>query len=97
MVWCATINPKEFADDYITTTAHRNSYKNFLESKKFNFSSSPKDTSQIDRQVRKIVVLFENDIAIIGNKGTFKGKVKLTKTDDGQDKAEIISRIKSVK
>lgn len=92
-----TINPKEFADDYLTTTAHRNNYKNFMESKKFKFSSSPKDTSQIDRQVRKIVVLFENDISIIGNKGTFKGKVKLTKTEDGQDKAEVVSRIKSVR
>ena len=37
-----TINPKEYADDYLTTTAHRNNYKNFLENKNFKFSSSVK-------------------------------------------------------
>ena len=93
----ATINPKEFADDYLTSTGHRNNYKNFLESKKFRFTTSPKDTSQINRQVKKIVVMFENDISIIGNDGTFKNKVKLTKTENGLDRAEIISKIKSVK
>ena len=91
------INPKEFADDYLSSTAHRNNYKSFLESKKFRFTSSPKDISQINRQIKKIVVLFENDISIIGNKGTLKNKVKLSKTENGLDRAEIVSKIKSVK
>jgi hypothetical protein len=92
-----TINPKEFAIDHLNTTNHRNDYRNFLESKRFSFSASPKDITHIERQIRKIVLTFENDIAIIGKKGTFKNKVKLSKTEDGRDKAEIVSKIQSIK
>jgi len=91
-----TLNPKEFADDYLTTTEHRNDYRNYLQTKKFNFSSFPKDLSQIDRQVKKITLVFDNDISIVGNKGTFDNKVKLKKLDNGQTRAEITSKIRSI-
>lgn len=91
-----TLNPKEFADDYLKTTAHRNDYKNFLQTKKFKFTSFPKDLTQIDRQVRKITVTFDNDISIVGNKGTFDKKVKLEKLGNGQTRAEITSKIRSI-
>lgn len=91
-----TLNPKEFADDYLRTTKHRNDYKTFLETKKFKFSSFPKDLSQIDRQVKKITLTFDNDIAIVGNKGTFDKKVKLEKLDNGQTRAEVTSKIRSI-
>lgn len=93
----ATLSPKEYADDYLNTTEHRNNYRNYLETKKFKFSSFPKDTTQIDRQVKKFVMLFENDIAIIGNKGTFDNKVKLEKLESGLHRAVITGKIKSVK
>lgn len=91
-----TINPKEFADDYLKSSAHKNNYKSFLESKKYKFTSSPKDTHLVDNKIKRIVVVFENDISIIGNKGTFDKKVKLTKMENGQTKAEITSKIKRV-
>jgi hypothetical protein len=91
-----TLNPKEFADDYLRTTAHRNDYKNFLQTKKFKFTSFPKDLTQIDRQVRKITLTFDNEISIVGNKGTFDKKVKLEKLNNGQTRAEITSKIRSI-
>lgn len=91
-----TLNPKEFAEDYLKSTAHRNDYKNFLGSKKFKFTSFPKDISQIDRQVKKITLTFDNDISIVGKKGTFDKKVKLEKLDNGQTRAEVTSKIRSI-
>jgi hypothetical protein len=91
-----TLNPKEFAEDYLKSTAHRNDYKNFLGTKKFKFTSFPKDLSQIDRQVKKITLTFDNDISIVGNKGTFDKKVKLEKLDNGQTRAEVTSKIRSI-
>ena len=92
----STLNPKEFAEDYLRTTQHRNDYKSFLQTKKFRFNSFPKDLSQIDRQVKKITLTFDNDISIVGNKGTFDKKVKLQKLDNGQTRAEVTSKIRSI-
>jgi hypothetical protein len=91
-----TINPREFADDYLKSSAHKNNYKNFLESKKYKFTASPKDTHLVDNRIKRIVVMFENDISIVGNKGTFDKKVRLTKLENGQTKAEITSKIKKI-
>ncbi len=91
-----TLNPKEFADDYLTTTEHKNDYRNYLLTKKFNFSSFPKDITQIERHVKKITLAFENDISIVGNKGTFDKKVKLEKLENGKIKAEVISKIRRI-
>lgn len=90
------INPKDFADDYLKSTKDRNNYKNYLETKNFKFSAFPKDTHFVENKFKKIVVLFENDISIIGNKGTFDKKVKLTKTDNGLIRAELTSKIKKI-
>lgn len=91
-----SLNPKEFADDYLRTTQHKNDYRAYLKSKKFRFSSFPKDNSQIQRQIKKIVMTFENGISITGEKGTFDNKVKFKNLEDGQVKAEIISKIRKV-
>ncbi|MBN1969536.1 MAG: nucleoid-associated protein [Candidatus Delongbacteria bacterium] len=91
-----TLNPKEFADDYLTTTEHKNDYRNYLLTKKFNFSAFPRDITQIEKHVKKITLAFENDISIIGNKGTFDKKVKLEKLDNGQTRAEVVSKIKKI-
>lgn len=88
-----TINPKEFADDYLKT-ADKNKYKKFLEDKKFRFSESPKDTHLIGNKIQRFVVLFENDVSIISNKGSFDNKVKMEKLDNGQTKATVTSKIK---
>ncbi len=92
-----TLNPKEYAEDYLNTSAHRNNYKTFLESKNFKYSAFPKDLTQIERQVKTIMIVFENDISITGSKGTFANKVILEKLANGQTKAEVVSRIKRVK
>lgn len=91
-----TLNPKDFANDYLLTTERRNDYRSYLLTKKFQFSSFPKDLSQINRQIKKITITFDNDITIIGNKGTFNDKVKLEKMENGKTKAEIVSRIKKI-
>lgn len=90
-----TLNPKEFADDYLKVE-HRDNYKKFLESKKFKFTSFPKDLSSIDRIIKKITLQFANDISIIGNKGTFDKEVKLKKMKNGNTKAEIVSKITKI-
>jgi hypothetical protein len=92
----STLSPKEFADDYLETTEQKSSYKRFLESKDFNFSSFFKDTSQIENQVKKIMINFANDITIIGTKGILNDKVKLEKLENGQTRAEIVSRIRKI-
>lgn len=91
-----TLSAKDFADDYLSTTERRDDYRNYLMTKKFQFTSFPKDISQINRQIKKITLTFDNDITIIGNKGTFDNKVKLEKLENGQTKAEIISKIKRI-
>jgi len=90
------LNPREFADDYIKTPEEKNSYKNYLVSKKVKFSAFPKDVYLVENKFKKITVSFENEITITGNKGTFDNKVKLTKLRNGQHHAEITSKIKSI-
>ncbi len=90
------LNPREFADEYLTSTEHKEGYKKYLETKNFNFTSFPKDIAQIEKQVKKITLIFENNIAIIGNEGVLDNSVKLEKLDNGLHKAEIISKIKKI-
>lgn len=90
-----TIDPKEFADSYLKTSAQKNDYMNYLESKNFNFSAFQKDLTQIKRQL-KIKILFENDILVMGKKGDLGDKVKLERLENGLHKAEIISKIKKI-
>jgi len=90
------LNPNEFAEDYLVSPEHRDNYKSYLDTKKFNFTAFPRDISQIEKHVKKIMIAFENDISIIGNKGTFENKVKLEKLENGNTKAEVISKIKNI-
>lgn len=90
------LSPKEFADDYLQDIKQRNDYKNYLATKNFTFSSFPKDTTQIDRQIKKFAVIFENGISIIGSNGTFSDNVQLEVLDDGRHKAVVTSKIKRI-
>lgn len=93
----STLSPKEFANDYLKDSAHKNSYRNFMKSKRFSFDTSfLRDTTQIDKQTKRFAVEFENGISIIGKKGTFDKKVKLKKLKDGQHQAEVTSKIKRI-
>lgn len=91
-----TLSAKEFANDYITETSQKSGYETFLKSKNFTFSSFMKDLSQIDNQVKKIMVTFENDVSIVGTKGTLDDKVTFEKLENGETRAEITSKIKKV-
>lgn len=92
-----TVNPREFAEDYFETPEDKDNYKKYLVEKGFSFDNAYlKDTALIINKIRKITITFENDISIIGNKGTIDDKVQLIKLDNGQHKAEIISKIKNV-
>jgi len=89
------ISAKEFADDYMET-ADKDNYNKYLKEKKFRMSEFPKDNEYIDKKIKTITLLFINDIAIIGKKGTFDKNVRLEHQDDGSTKAEVISKVKSV-
>lgn len=93
----STLSPKVFAEDYLKNADHKNKYKRFLDSKRFKFSSFPKDTTQIERHVKKITLSFENGISIIGKKGTFDKNVKLEPAANGKTRAEIVSKIQKIK
>jgi hypothetical protein len=93
----STLSPKEFADDYLSSTGERNRYKSFLDEKQFSFDGFLKDVSQIERRIHEMSLEFMNDVVITTKTGTLEDKVKLTKTDDGQTKAEITSKIRKVK
>lgn len=94
----ATISPREFADDYMTDTQHKNQYKAYLLSKNFEFASYTKDNTLVNSHINKILVEFENGISILGSNGTLENKVTLTEDEEtGECKAEIKSRIKKIK
>ncbi|NLN96298.1 MAG: nucleoid-associated protein [Bacteroidales bacterium] len=90
------ISAKEFADDYMETS-DKDLYNNYLKEKEFRMSEFPKDNYFIENKIKKLTMTFDNDIAIVGNKGTFDQNVKLEKQKDGTTKAEIISKVKSVR
>lgn len=90
------LSPREFAEDYLSTADHRDRYKEYLRGKNFKMEAFIKDTSLISNKIEKISVEFENGITILGKKGTFENKVKITKLESGRHKAEIVSKIKKV-
>ena len=93
-----TINPHEFADDYMVETEHKNQYRAHMQSKSFEFTTYLKDTSLVETQIRKFMIEFENGITILGTNGTFEDKVTLTENEEtGECKAEITSKIKKIK
>lgn len=89
------ISAKEFADDYMETV-DKDSYGNYLKEKKFRMSEFPKNNDYIESKIKTITMLFANDIAIVGKKGTFDKNVKLENRNDGTTKAEVVSKVKSV-
>jgi hypothetical protein len=92
-----TISPKEFANDYLKDSKHKNDYRNFIKSKKFSFDTSfPRDTTQIDKRSKQFAVEFENGISIIGKKGTFDKNVIMKKLDNGEHRAEVTSKIRRI-
>lgn len=93
-----TISPREFADDYMTETQHKNQYRDYLLSKGFEFASYTKDNTLVSSHISKILVEFENGISILGSNGTLEDKVTLTEDEQtGECKAEIKSKIKRIK
>lgn len=90
------ISAREFADDYMETT-EKDRYNLYLKEKNFRMSEFPKDNTFIDNKIKTITMLFSNDIAIVGKKGTFDKNVKLERQNDGNTKAEIISKVKSIR
>lgn len=92
-----TVSPREFAEDYFENPEDKDNYKKYLREKDFSFDNAYlKDTALIINKIKKITITFENDISIIGNKGIIDEKVRLIQLDNGQHKAEIISKIKKV-
>lgn len=91
-----TFSAKEFSDNHFETE-DKDSYKNYLLGKDFRTSSFPKDIDYVKNKIKSIVMTFENNISIVGKKGTFEKNVKLENQENGDIKAEIISKVKSIK
>jgi len=93
----STVCPKEFADEYFTDSTHKDNYKKYIQEKKIPYSRAVvKDTTLINNQIKEIRVFFHNGVTLVGNKGTLDKKVEFSKLENGQDKAEIISKIKKI-
>jgi hypothetical protein len=90
------ISAREFANDYMETS-DKEKYGKYLKEKKFRMSEFPKDNDYIENKIKTITMIFANDIAIVGKKGTFSDNVKLENRQDGTTKAEIISKVKTVR
>lgn len=93
----ATISPREFANNYLSTPEHKNDYKRFLDIKSFPFEPFIKENTLIDSHIKKILIDFDNGISILGKNGTLGNEVKLTDQGGGFHKAEITSKIKEIK
>ena len=92
----SSLNPREFAEDYLSDNIEKDDYRVFLSGKNFPFEAFLRDTILIDGKIQKFVLAFQNGISIVGNKGTFEDKVKITDEGGGIHKAEIISKIKKI-
>lgn len=93
----ATVSPREFANNYLSTADHKNEYKKFLEIKSFPFEPFIKENSLIDTYIKKILIDFDNGISILGKSGILGNEVTLTDQGGGIHKAEITSKIKKIK
>lgn len=91
-----TISAREFANDYMETI-DKEKYGKYLKEKNFRMSEFPKDNDYIDSKIKTITMVFANDISIVGKKGTFADNVKLENQNDGTTKAEIVSKVKTVR
>lgn len=93
-----TISPREFANNYMIETEHKNQYEQFLLSKSFAFETYTKDNTLINSHVEKILLQFENGISIMGSNGSLEGKVNLQQNEQtGICTATIESKIKKIK
>ena len=93
-----TISPREFANNYMIETEHKNQYEQFLLSKSFAFETYTKDNTLINSHVEKILLQFENGISIMGSNGSLEGKVNLQRNEQTDICTAIIeSKIKKIK
>lgn len=90
------ISANQFAEDYMETE-DKDNYNKYLKEKSFRLSEFPKDNSYIENKIKTITMEFYNGISIVGKKGTFDENVKLENQKDGTTKAEITSKVKSIK
>jgi hypothetical protein len=93
-----TISPREFAENYMICTDHKNQYQQFLLSESFAFETYTKDNTLINARVKKILLQFENGVSIFEQSGSLEGKVDLQRNEEtGICTAIINSRIKKIK
>ena len=93
-----TINPREFAEEYMSETDHKNQYEQYLRDKGFALEAYTKDNTLINSHIKKIILEFSNGISILGNKGSFEKKVKLKPSKKPNIIiATIKSKIKNIK
>lgn len=90
-----SISADEFATSYLETS-DKDKYTGYLKDKNFQLSHFPKNNSYINNKIKKITMTLDNDISIIGQKGTFDDHVKIEDMENGKTKVEIISKVKSI-
>lgn len=91
-----TISPRQFANEHLAV-AHRDPFVKYLEKKGVRSRGFSRNTSLIEQHLKDLVVEFENGVKISGKKENFKDAVKLTSQKNGTTKAEVVSKVKSVR
>lgn len=90
------ISPRQFAERCLEPE-HRTPYLNYLEEHEVAISQFPKDTRFIQSRLAKLQVEFEHGVKIVGNRDALEEHVSWSDVEDGNTKAEVIGRLKTVR
>lgn len=90
-----SLSPKSFAEKYLVV-ADRQKYLDYLESQNVAPTSFPRETDLISARLEKRVLEFRSGIAIVTPHESSE-RVKLSKLENGEIKAEVQDFLKTVK
>lgn len=90
------INPRQFAQDYIPTPV-RQAFLNHLAAAGVPDQHFRRDIALVKSQTRKMSLEFQNGVAVVGDREAFSESVKVSRSQAGEARVEIIGRLKKVK
>jgi len=88
-----TIQPRKFAASSLQLE-HRDQFESFLIKEGVGVNDIVRDTSLIDKDIKEMILEFENGVRIIGNQENFEENVKTEQLKTGETKAVVISKLK---
>lgn len=91
-----TINLAEFARR-VLTVEQRDDYLLYIKENGVTVGSFSKDCTMIESKLKKIQIVFNCGISIVGSQDAFGAKSSFSDTEDGEMKFEITDKLKQVK